>query len=348
VPGSPIYDWYESVFNDKRGWPSCVSFHQNRLIFGATKSAPNYIWMSQVGNHENFSAGTGLDDEAIYVTLLSAQHHQIWTMVSSDKLQILTSQGEWAISNSPLTPSNVDIKQHTNIGCFSNAYLPPQNIDSRTVFVSQSGKDIRELDLDALSEHYNAVDLCPFAKHLINNPVSMAYNQNSHQLFIVMNDGVMAVLNKHQNISAWATYKTDGLFKYVAVLDNYTYVIVKRGTTNYLEKFDSDCLNDAGAYDFDYTISAFPMIVNGHSPKKLRARKISMRVLNTKTLFVNGYRIEIPNYAYASDSPGFSGDLSINLLGTQSDTMQPLWTISSSEQLPMTVLSVTVDGIYSI
>lgn len=348
VPGSPIYDWYESVFNDKRGWPSCVSFHQNRLIFGATKSAPNYIWMSQVGNHENFSAGTGLDDEAIYVTLLSAQHHQIWTMVSSDKLQILTSQGEWAISNSPLTPSNVDIKQHTSIGCFSNAYLPPQNIDSRTVFVSQSGKDIRELDLDALSEHYNAVDLCPFAKHLINNPISMAYNQNSHQLFIVMNDGVMAVLNKHQNISAWATYKTDGLFKYVAVLDNYTYVIVKRGTTNYLEKFDSDCLNDAGAYDFDYTISAFPMIVNGHSPKKLRARKISMRVLNTKTLFVNGYRIEIPNYAYASDSPGFSGDLSINLLGTQSDTMQPLWTISSSEQLPMTVLSVTVDGIYSI
>ena len=350
VPGSPIYDWYESVFNEKRGWPSCVSFHQNRLIFGATKSVPNCVWISKVGDYTNFDVGTGLDDEAIYVTLLSAQHHQICTMVSSDNLQILTTQGEWAIANSPLTPSNVDIKQHTNIGCFYASYLPPQTIESRTVFISQSGKDIRELDLDTLGEHYNAVDLCPFAKHLINNPISMAYNQNTHQLFIVMNNGYMAVLNKHQNqnISGWATYKTDGDFKYVAVLDDSTYVVVKRNGTNYLEKFDSDCLNDAGEYDFNYTICAFPMLVNNHAPKKLRARKISLRVLDTKTLFVNGQRVQIPNSVYADGCAGYSGDLSIDLLGTQNDTMQPLWTISSDEQLPATILSVTVDGIYSI
>ena len=350
LPGYAIYDWYESVFNDRRGWPKCISFHQNRLIFGGTKSLPNCIWMSKVGDYSNFDTGTGLDDEAIYVTLLSAQHHQICTLVSADKLQILTSVGEWAISNSPLTPANVDIKQHTNIGAFSQKYLPPQKIESNTVFVSATGKDIRELDLDALSENYHASDLCAFAKHLINNPVSMAYNPNSHQLFVVMNDGIMAVLNKHvaQNISAWATYKTDGDFKYVAVMGDVTYVIVKRGNTNSLEKLDATCLDDAGEYSFDYKISAFPMIINGHSPKKLRARKISMRVIDTKTMFVNGYRVEIPNYAYADESAGYSGDLSINLLGTQTNTMEPLWTISSSEQLPMTILSVTVDGTYSI
>ena len=350
VPGAPVTDWYESAFSNKRGWPACVSFHQNRLIFACTNSVPNSVWMSKVGDYYNFNAGTGLDDEAISVTLLSTQHHQICTIVSSDKLQILTSVGEWAISNSPLTPSNVNIKQHTSVGSISNRYLPPQKIESSTVFISESGKDIRELDLDVIGENYSATDLCSYSKHLMNTPVSMAYNQNTHQLFIVMDNGCMRVLNKYINtdISAWATYTTDGLFKYVCVLDDTTYVIVKRGTQTALEKFDATCLKDVNTYGFSYKISAFPMIVNGHSPKKIRARKISVRVINTKTLFVNGYRVEIPNDAFADNSSGYSGDLSINLLGTDNDTLKPLWTISSSEQLPATILSVTTDGTYVI
>lgn len=348
LPDSPVTDWYEGAFSNKRGWPSCVSFHQNRLIFACTKSVPNCVWMSKVGDYYNFDAGTGLDDEAISVTLLSAQHHQICTIISSDKLQILTSVGEWAISNSPLTPSNVDIKQHTSVGSISTRYLPPQKIESSTVFISESGKDIRELDLDVMGENYSATDLCSFSKHLMGTPVSMAYNPNSHQLFIVMDNGCMRVLNKYVNteISAWGTYTTDGNFKYVGVLDNATYVIVKRGATSALEKFDTTCLKDAGTHEYSYTISAFPLIINGHSPKKIRARKASVRVINTKSLYVNGHRMEIPNDVFDNGSSGYSGDLSINLLGTETDTLQPMWTITSNEQLPATILSVTIDGTY--
>lgn len=350
IPGDPVTEWYEGAFSNKRGWPSCVSFHQNRLVFGGTKFAPNSLWLSKVGDYYNFDAGTGLDDEAIYITLLSAQHHQICTIVSSDKLQILTSVGEWAISNSPLTPSNVNVKQHTTVGSMSTRYLPPQQVESSTVFISESGKDIRELDLDALGENYNATDLCAFSKHLMGEPISMSYNQNRHQLYIVMNDGVIRVLNKYPSteISAWGTYTTDGEFKYINVLDNMTFVIVKRLNQFSLEKFDESYLNDAETHGFSYKISAFPIIINGHSPKKLRARKISVRVINTKTLFINGYRVELPNQVFSDDNPGYSGDLSVNLLGTENDTMKPLWTISSSEQLPATILSVTIDGAYTI
>jgi hypothetical protein len=350
VPNDPISEWYESAFSNKRGWPQSVSFHQNRLVFGGTPSVPNNIWMSKVGEYNNFDIGTGLEDEAIFATLLSSQHHQICTIVSSYALQILTSVGEWAISNSPLTPSNVDIKQHTSVGCWNAGFLPPQQIDGSTVFVSASGKDIRELDLDTLNEKYNATDLCTFSKHLMNNPTSMAYNPGTHQLFVVMNDGYMAVYNKYAStdVSAWARYTTDGLFKYVSVINNETYVIVKRGNTSYLEKFDDSCLNDAENYGFSYRVSALPMIVNGHAPKKIRLKKISLRVMNTKTLFVNDYRMEIPNYAYDADSNGYTGDLSMNILGTQIETMEPLWSISSSEQLPVTILSVTTEGRYLI
>ena len=115
-----------------------------------------------------------------------------------------------------------------------------------------------------------------------------------------------------------------------------------------MEKFDDSCLNDAETFGFSYRVSALPMIVNGHAPKKIRLKKISLRVMNTKTLFVNDYRMEIPNYAYDTDSNGYTGDLSMNILGTQIETMEPLWSISSSEQLPVTILSVTTEGRYLI
>ena len=350
IPVNPISDWWEAAFSNRRGWPMCVSFHQNRLVFGGTMALPSSVWMSKTGEYTNFDVGTGLDDEAIYTILLSAQHNQICTIVSSDTLQILTSVGEWAISNSPLTPSNINIKQHTSVGSIIDKYLPPQQIENSTVFISRSGKDIRELDLDTLNEKYNATDLCVYSKHLLKNPSSMAYNSYLHQLYIVMDDGYLAVLYKYINtdISAWGRYTTDGIFKYVAVLDNKTYVIVKRGNKNYLEVFDSTCLKDADQHNFSYKVSGLPVIINGHCPKKLRARKISLRVMNTKTVFVNGHRMEIPNDVYDENSSGYTGDLSMNLLGFNCDTMKPLWSVSSNEQLSATILSVTVDGWYLI
>ncbi len=349
-PGSAIYDWYVASFSDKRGWPISISFHQNRLVFGGTQSSPSYIWMSKTGDYNNFDVGSGLDDDAIFTTLLSSQHHQISTIVSSDNLQILTSVGEWAISSAPLTPTNINIKQHTSVGSITNIYLPPQQIEGATVFISRSGKDVRELDLDDLGQNYNANDLCGFSKHLLNNPISVAYNSLHHQLFIVMDDGYMAVLNKYSNtdVNAWAKYITDGQFKYVSVLDDETYVVVKRINKFYLEKFDKDCLNDAQEYNFSYKISSFPMIINGHIPKKIRARKVSIRSINTKTLFVNNHRIEIPNEVYDVNNSGYNGDLTFNLIGYQFNTMDPLWTLSSDDQLNSTILSVSVDGWYLI
>ena len=58
--------------------------------------------------------------------------------------------------------------------------------------------------------------------------------------------------------------------------------------------------------------------------------------------------MNIPNDVYDISSNGYSGDLSMNLLGVHFDTMQPVWSVSSSEQLPATILSVTVDGWYLI
>lgn len=350
IPDGPVTDWYEAAFGTKRGWPCSITFHQDRLVFGGSRSWPSGVWMSQVGKHNNFNVGTGLDDEAIFITLLSEQRQQICTVVSSDNLQILTNSGEWAISSKPLTPSVVDIKQHTSVGSVPTRYLPPQKIEGATVFISGTKKDIRELSLDALGENYNARDLCTQAKHLMQDPVDISYNEGTKQLFVVMSNGNMAVLNQNSalGISAWTRYTTQGQFKSVATVGDATYAVVLRGSYNYLERFSDDAVNDANQYDFSYTASALPLRASGHNAKTMRIRKISARIMNTKTLFINGNRVTLPNDIYTEDSAGFSGDVTMNVLGSQYNCLKSPWTISSNEQLPTTILSVSIYGYYTI
>ena len=298
----------------------------------------------------NFDLGSGLDDEAIFVNLLSDKNQHICTVVSSDNLQILTSAGEWAISCKPLTPSSVDIMQHTSVGSISNRYLPPQKIEGATIFISGNGRDIRELGLDDFGEKYNANDLSAYAKHLINNPIDMAYNADSHRLFVVCDDGGMSVLNQNSSlgISAWGRYITAGKFLSVATSSNMTYVVVQRDTGVSLERFSADVSNDADKYDFSFRAAALPLRASGHNARRLKLHRIGARVLNTRSIFINGSRVALPNESYEPDSPGYSGDVSISLLGTCRECINSPWVIHGSDSLPITVLSVTMYGTYTV
>ena len=349
LPASPITDWFEGAFGSYRGWPCSITFHQDRLVFGGSRSHPSGIWMSHVGDHKNFSVGTGLDDEAIFLTLVSSRRQQIATVVSSDNLQILTSVGEWAISNKPLTPSSVDIKQHTSVGSVVSTYLPPQKIEGQTVFVSEDMRSIRELSLDDLGENYNANDLCALSKHLMSEPVDIAYNSSAHKLFVVMADGTMSVLdyNSGLGIAAWGKYTTCGEFKSIAVVDNITYVVVKRDDDLSLEKFDASAMDDC-ENGFDFCAYGLPLRASGHNVSSFRVRKITARVLNTKSLFINGKRATLPNSVYDNDSPGFSGDVSITQLGTVKTSIDCPWKIHGSDALPAQVISVSMHGNYEV
>ena len=184
----------------------------------------------------------------------------------------------------------------------------------------------------------------------MRGPIDLSYNSTTHQLFVVMSGGEMAILNQNSalGISAWSQYKTNGQFKSVATIDGETYVVVARQNNFYLEKFSDTELNDAGTYGFSFTAAALPLRASGHNAKMLKIRKISARVLNTKTLFINDSRAKLPNSIYDDASPGFSGDVSVNLLGIQRNCIDAPWKISSSEQLPSTILSITTYGYYTV
>ena len=354
LPGAPVSDWREAAFSARRGWPASITFHQDRLVFGGSRDWPCGIWMSKVGVHRNFDVGTGLDDEAIFITLLSSTRQQICTVASSDNLQILTTAGEWAITAKPLTPTTIDIKQHTSVGSISDRYLPAQKVEGSTVFVSNTNKEIRELVLDDLGQNYSAVNLCALSSHIMKMPVSIAYHDASNRLFVVMSDGSCAVLTKIAplGISAWAVYKTHGEFKSVAKVADEIYIVAQRDIGTFVEKFSNTAVNDSGGFGFAFSAAGMPIFASGHAPKKLRITRLAARLENTKSLFFkigeNSHRAPLPNEVQSPTEPGYSGDVSVNLLGTTSNTMTPLWECEGSEPLPCTILSITAEGRYSI
>ena len=350
MPIDPISDWKEATFSPRRGWPCSITFHQNRLVFGGSKSWPGGVWMSHVGNHKNFNPGTGLDDEAIYFTLLSGMRQHICTIISSDNLQILTSEGEWAVSNKPLTPSSINIKMHTNIGCVASRYIPPQSMDGKTVFVSKNKQDIRELDLDELSENYSANNLCALSQHLIQDPIDISYNKKDKKLFVVMSGGNMAVMNYNPSldISGWGRYTTQGEFCAVGVSGDNTFVITKRNSEYFLERFSDSDFVDVENYPYESRACGLPLMTAGHNAKFTRIKKIIARMYKAKTLFINNKRAIFPNEIYANDTDGFSGDISMNILGTICDMTECPWEISTSDALPLMVLSITLYGRYQI
>ncbi len=349
-PNAPVSDWREAVFSYRRGWPISITFHQDRLVFGGAKSWPGGVWLSHVGQHGNFNVGTGLDDEAIFFTLLSGRRQHICTLISSDNLQILTSEGEWAVSNKPLTPESVNIKMHTSVGSVADIYLPPQEIEGKTIFISKSKKDIRELALDDLGQKYNANNLCDMAAHLIKSPIDIAYNKQQKRLFVVMSNGYMAVLNRDMSIgiSAWGRYTTNGKFCAVTVCNGDTFVVTKRDTNFYLEKFSDSEMIDATNYTYAVRAVGMPFMSSGHNVRKVQIRKIVARLHDSKTLFINNWRAELPNEIYADNADGYSGDVSLNTIGSCRPMIDAPWEISTTDTMPMTVLGVTIYGRYQI
>ena len=73
-------DWSLGAFSTTTGFPSCVSFFEQRLVFAASINNPQTVYFSKSGDYENMDAnigGTVADDDAIIYTIASNQVNAI-------------------------------------------------------------------------------------------------------------------------------------------------------------------------------------------------------------------------------------------------------------------------------
>ena len=245
--GQSTRDWQEQAFSLVRGYPVAVGFHQNRLVVGGSRDLPDRIWMSKTGRPFDFDLGTGLDDEAVVFRLAAARRHAISSVFTGRQLQVFTDAGEWVVKGFPLTPTSIQVELQTSIGSYAARRIPPLDVDGATLFVGATGRDLREFLFADTEQAYQAADLALLSRHLMLDPVDIAFDQGRRLLLVVRADGAAAAitLDRNSNVVAWTLLTTDGAFRAVLATDGQTCFLVERAGSVFLERLDETMTLDA-------------------------------------------------------------------------------------------------------
>ena len=246
--------WFWGAWNKVRGYPSAVTFYQNRLVLGYTITEPQTLWCSQTGDYVNFGTSyVSEDSDAITTSLVSEKVNAIRSLKSLSKIIAFTAGGYWLIgsggSSDTFTPSSQSASAE---GMFGSADINPIIIGNRIIFVGSKSSVVRDAGYDIQAEAYVANDLTLYSKHLFTSHsiVCWAYAQDPDCiLWAVRDDGILLSMTyiKEQQLTAWSHHDTDGQFESVCVVPgddmDYVYVEVKRtiggATKRYVEVFAS-------------------------------------------------------------------------------------------------------------
>ena len=241
-------------WSDNYGYPSCVTFFQDRLCFAANKRYPYMVWMSRTGDYYNFGTeevdGTLTDDSAVAISFISRKDYRILHLVAHADLLVMTEGNEWIVNgNEVVTPTNVSPRVQTSRG---STDVAPEMIGGQMIYVQRHGKTVRDLQYNFGTDSYDGMDLTILAKHITQDTtiIDSAYRQEpDYMVFFVLSDGTVACLTyvQEQRVYAWSRIITDGKVKSVeSVATPYyddIYFIVERGGNNYLERL-SDYSHD--------------------------------------------------------------------------------------------------------
>lgn len=238
----------EDTWSATRGYPRTATFHQNRLWFGGSKSKISTVWGSVVNDFFNFDTGTGLADEALFDTLDTDQFNKIEGIFSGRNLQVFTTGGEFYNPAKVITPEDSSWLMQTNYG---SKRIRPISIDGATMYVSRSGKSIRQFLYSFQEDAYLSVNALLMAEHLATGIKTIDSQRGtldnvSDFVYVIDDSGKCLVLNtmRSEDILGWTKWTTQGLFKDCAVLGDEVYFLVLRDGDYYIEKLTPNTYTD--------------------------------------------------------------------------------------------------------
>lgn len=238
--------WSEGAWSDESGYPSCGTFHEERLMVAGTVAEPHRLDGSVTDKWENFKGGT-LDNDATHHSLAANEMNAVRWLISKEVLLLGTAGAEWKLgsfdADEPLSPGNpIKPRQQTTYGSKKIQAIMIANV---VLFVvgdqseSAPGRIVRGAQYifdRGESGGYDAPDYTTFAEHITESGiVSMAYQQLPEPvLWCVLDNGKLIgmTFEPGQKVWGWFNVVTEGLFEDVAVIpgvnEDEVWVIVKR------------------------------------------------------------------------------------------------------------------------
>lgn len=151
---------------DGQGWPSVVTFHDDRLVWAASVRRPQTVWASKVGLYETYTPGPE-DDAALTFTINDDQVNAVRWLRSGRVLQCGTSSGPFVVRatnlDQPLTPSNLTARRATSAGCAADRAL---TLGSSTLYIDRFRRRIHDLGYSFEQDTFVSPEVTAVAEHL--------------------------------------------------------------------------------------------------------------------------------------------------------------------------------------
>lgn len=242
------YKWAFAAFSGKNGFPSTVTFYQQRLVFAGTKTSPQTVWMSGVNQFDFFGVSSpAVDSDSLTFSLTSNRINRIVGFVPLKALVTLTEGASFAIYSQEggLSASTLAIDIQSNIGA---ARIQPLSIAESALFVQAKGGAIRDMGYSFQSDNYTGGELSIMAHHLFDGKriVDWAYSQAPDScVYIVLDSGEMIIMTlfREQEVCGFARFVTDGRVISVCSIPEEThdavYIAVKRAGGVLIERLEN-------------------------------------------------------------------------------------------------------------
>jgi len=257
--------WSFGAFSTTTGFPACVTFFEERLVFANTAAQPQTIFFSVSGDFTDFADGVNSGDSLTY-TIGSNQVNVIRYLVAARSLVVGTSGGEYVVSASgspePLSPTNTAIKRQTTYG---SADIQPVQSGNVTLFVQRALRKIRELSYNYDADSYTAPDMTVLAENVTESGIKeFALQQEpDNVVWCVLNNGKLAGMTyrREEQVVAWHLHTLAGRFGQCTVtVSDYANLVA--GTTLIFTKSDGATVT----FTSEAVGAADPTITNGFRP----------------------------------------------------------------------------------
>ena len=215
-----ISKWRLGIFSETTGYPTTITFFEDRMFLAGSRSNPQRIDGSEVGDHLSFSPtetdGSVIDNNAIGVALNADKVNAIvWVTDDERGLMIGTAGGEWVMSPSSsgeaLTPVNIKAVRATTYG---SAAVKPIRTGKATLYVQRSSRKLREMAFVFESDGFRSPDMTILSEHITGDGIlHMAYQQEPHSIvWCLRKDGSLIgfTYDRDQDVLAWHRHNLAG------------------------------------------------------------------------------------------------------------------------------------------
>lgn len=236
--------WKLGAWCEVCGWPGCVSFYQQRLVWARTDTQPQTVWMSRAGVLDNFATTEPMqDDDALTLTILAGEVNAISWLAEAADLLIGTSGAMRTIgpadTGKNFGPTNFTQKRQSTFGSLP---LQPVQIGEVAIYASYFGLSLREFLFSFQVNGYISPELTILSEHMLRSGIkSIAYAQDRDSIiWNAMGNGelVGVTYDREQQIVAMMRQRLGGQVLNSGIVDpkdptnpDTPYAIVESVTT---------------------------------------------------------------------------------------------------------------------